>query len=126
MIKDVKIWIGENPIYSKKVQEYLFTQGFRWNGVCNDKGVNFIYKSTIVANNRGILFYGIYTKSAFDSLTYTEMKLIETVSYSLEEVKQREKICIGGKEYYKDELEVALKNIKPITENDQQYQDLDW
>lgn len=126
MIKDVKIWIGENPIYSKKVQEYLFTQGFRWNGVCNDKGVNFIYKSTIVANNRGILFYGIYTKSAFDSLTYTEMKLIETVSYSLEEVKQREKICIGEKNYYLDELEVALKNIKPITENDQQYQDLDW
>ena len=62
--------------------------------------------------------HGNYNKAGFDyEDQYTEMKLIETVSYSLEGVKQREKICIGEKSYYIDELEVALKNIKPITEN---------
>jgi hypothetical protein len=117
MIKNVKIWIGENnEEYSRKVQEYLFSQGAKWNTE-KDTIVRFTEKTSLFAGRSGeiTMLYGNYDKSVFDSLSsFKEMKLIETVSYSLEEVIVREKICIGEKNYYIDELEVALKNIKPI------------
>jgi hypothetical protein len=115
MIKNVKIWIGENnEEYSRKAQEYLFSQGVTWNGKFN-KGtdVNWVKCSALFVVHDGNLMHGDFDKSFFDSLSsYEEMKLIE--SYHLEEVKQRETICVGEKNYYIDELEVALRNIKHI------------
>jgi hypothetical protein len=116
MIKNVKFWIGENnEEYSRKVQEYLFSQGVTWNDLTNGTVPLWCKYFALFVGNDGNLMYGNYDKSVFDSLSsYEEMKLIETVTFTLEEVIVREKICIGGKDYYIDELEVALKNIKPI------------
>ena len=119
MINNIKIWIGKNnPEFSEKVQKYLFSQDVRWYGYrgTSGKNVDFVEEPALFVRGNGFLAYGSnYDKRRFDGLKeYKEMKLIETVSYSLEEVKQREKICIGEKNYYLDELEVALKNIKPI------------
>ncbi len=116
MYKNIKIWIGENnEEYSRLVQEYLFSKGATWNGGTKGTDVNRVKCPALFVNDDGNLMYGNYDKSVFDSLSpYEEVKLVETVSYSLEEVIVREKISIGGNEYYIDELEVALKNIKPI------------
>ena len=113
MIKNIKIWIGkDNPTYSKKVQEYLFSQGVLWihNG---DKVVRHTNTNYIVVGEMHRLWCGGNRGATpFEMVDCKEMKLIETVTYTLEAV--REKICIGEKSYYIDELEVALKNIKPI------------
>jgi hypothetical protein len=116
MIKNVKIWIGKNnEEYSRLVQEYLFSKGVTWNDLTNGTVPIWCKCLPLFVGNDGNLMYGNYDKSVFDSLSsYEEVKLVETVTYSLEEVIVREKIYIGDKEYYKDELEVALKNIKPI------------
>ena len=113
MIKNVKIWIGkDNEDYSEKVQKYLFSQGNSWYE--KDYTFQFTEKSSLFINGDGNLSFANYNKARFDEDEFTEMKLVETVSYSLEEVKVRDKVCIGQNTYYKDELEVALKNVKPI------------
>ena len=111
MIENVKIWIGENnEEYSRKVQEYLFSQGIGW--VVGDNVVRNTERLNIFIDSHQKFISGDFDETGFKKTSRKEMKLIETVSYSLEEV--REKICIGEKSYYLDELEVALKNIKPI------------
>ena len=114
MIKYIKIWIGENnPTYSKRVQDFLFSQGVRWNGGGDEETVCCINKDSLFIGGDGNLFYANYNKARFDfEDKYTEMKLIETTRYTLKEVK--EKIFIGEKSYYIDELTKALENIKPI------------
>ena len=118
MIKNIKIWIGENnDQYSRKVQKYLFSQGVKWarSWGTGDKDVNWCDISLLFIGEEGTLMYGNNDERVFRTLNkYTEMKLVETITYSLEEVNRREKITIGGNTYYIDELEVALKNIKPI------------
>ena len=117
MIKNIKIWIGkDNPLLSYTVQRHLFTQGVRWNelGRYGD-GVNWGKCPALFVGNEGNLMYGNYDKKVFESLTqYTEMELIETSTFTLEEVIVRETIKIGDRTYYKDELTKALENIKPI------------
>jgi hypothetical protein len=113
MIENVKIWIGEkNGEYSRKVQEYLFSQGIEW--VAGSNVVHNTERLNIFVDSRQKFISGNYNATEFKNSSRKEMKLIENVTYTLEEVKQREKICIGDKSYYIDELEVALKNIKPI------------
>ena len=114
MIKNVKIWIGEkNGEYSRKVQEYLFSQGVLWQD-SKDTVVRYTDSSHVAVDNQQRLTSGRSSATAFKESLNKEMKLIETVTYSLEEVKQREKICIGEKSYYLDELTKALENIKPL------------
>ena len=120
MIKNIKFWIGENnDQYSRKVQEYLYSQGVKWNGLIWNGGVyepvHFTNKASLFIDGDGDLFYVNYNKARFDCEDkFIEMKLIETVTYSLEEVNRKEKICIGEKSYYIDELTKALENIKHI------------
>ena len=115
MYKNIKIWIGKNnEEYSRLVQKQLFSYGLTWNS--GDR--------TFLNTDMPVLLVGLginqkiscngLSREGFERLPDKEMKLVETVIYTLEEVNQREKISLSGNEYYKDELEVALKNIKPI------------
>jgi hypothetical protein len=102
MYRNIKIRVGKD---FKAIKKHLNSLGAYWVG---DYEGRFLYVDLY-----GAVFLG-NDDIIFKESVKQEMKLIETVTYSLEEVKQREKICIGEKSYYIDELEVALKNIKPI------------
>ena len=113
MYQDIKIEIENN---GKAIQEYLFSQGNTWNTLksIEDATIHEInHRKFLYVGSLGLLFLnGTDSDTCVYQMNMPIMKFIKTVSYSLEEV--REKICIGEKEYYIDELEVALKNIKPI------------
>jgi len=114
MYHDIKIEIENN---GKAIQEYLFSEGNAWNSYTSIREIN--HRKFLYVGSLGLLFLnGTDGTDLPDTCEYQKnmpiMKLIETVSYHLEEVIVREKICIGGQDYYTDELEVALKNIKPI------------
>ena len=112
MIENVKIWIGENnDHYSRLVQEQLFRYGLTWNtGHREVRHTNMSVLLVGLGSNK-INCNGI-SRATFETLPHKDLKLVDTSFYSLEAV--REKICIGGKDYYIDELEVALENINPV------------
>ena len=102
--KAMKFWIGDNPELSKKVQEILFGLGYRWRGAgtsANDTTMFYIR-----TDSDGLLSHG-------DRKTLMDEFSGETIDVSWM-VEERETITIGDNEYYKDELETALKNINPI------------
>ena len=105
MYKNIKIKVEKTSAYEEAIKKHLVDMGHKgWTGWSG----KFIF-----IRDNGYIEHG-YSDIDFNESLKKEMKLIETVSYHLEEVIVREKICIGGKDYYTDELEVALKNIKPI------------
>ncbi len=110
MYKNIRILMTtDNRV---ELQKYLFSQGNYW--IDEDGSMNtlkFGIDVYIEIDNYGVMTYRQLHEINVIKPT-TVMNFIKTISYSLEEV--REKISIGGKEYYKDDLEVALKNIKPI------------
>jgi len=109
---DYKIRI-ESPEHSRKVQEHLFSLGYKWGGT-NSTDVISIFPETIVFYSTSKKIYYFVAKKCETLLGYQEVELIETVSYELKEIPKKEVVTIGEKSYYKDELEVALKNINPI------------
>jgi hypothetical protein len=88
-----------------ELQNYLLSQGNRWLAEFVGERVYSGGQWFVNINDHGIMTHGT-------TAGYKIRKLVKTVSYSLEEV--REKICIGEKSYYIDELTKALENIKPI------------
>jgi hypothetical protein len=95
----------KSPEHSEKVQKHLFSLGYRWDG-CDQ-----LIKNT---DKPFLVFQGKYLYWFDTDTDFPELELIETVSYELKEVPKKEVVTIGEKSYYKDELEVALKNINPI------------
>jgi hypothetical protein len=111
-LKPLKI-ICKSAEHLEKVQNYLFSNGYRWGGRYESapyelkKG--FKGDICIFPEVRQFFFWDLVKPFYF-----TEVELIEKVSYELKEIPKREVVTIGEKSYYKDELEVALKNINPI------------
>jgi hypothetical protein len=99
----------KSPEHSEKVQKHLFSLGYTWHGWST---VIFVDKRFLTFDSEIKIIY--YNESFFNDLPNQEVELIETVSYELKEVPKKEVVTIGEKSYYKDELEVALKNINPI------------
>jgi len=103
----------KSPEHSEKVQKHLSSLGYTWYGWSTDlTAVIFVDKRFLTFDSEIKRIY--YNKSFFNDLPNREVELIETVSYELKEVPKKEVVTIGEKSYYKDELEVALKNINPI------------
>ena len=103
MYRNIKIKVEKTSAYEEAIKKHLVDMGHKgWTGWSG----KFIF-----IRDNGYIEHG-YSDIVFNESLKKEMKLVETVSYRLEAV--REKICIGEKSYYLDELEVALKNIKPI------------
>jgi hypothetical protein len=108
MNTDFKIIVAEEDFL--EFQKYLSSMGFRTPNGNNPLSLNY-YKPFFMSRNK-IIDTVSGGETHYNKLDFPEYQFVKTVVYSLEEV--REKITIGEKTYYKDELEVALKNIKPI------------
>jgi len=108
MNTDFKIIVAEEDFC--EFQKYLSSMGFRTPNGNNPLSLKY-YKPFFVGRNK-IIDTVSGGETHYNKVDFPEYQFVKTVVYSFAEV--REKICIGGKEYYKDELEVALKNIKPI------------
>ena len=112
MKESIKFWVGyENEEYSRKVQEYLFTQGVKWRD-SKDTVVRYTECSYIFANMKKELTCGSLKALEFKNSPFKEVKLVETVSYSLEEVK--ETVSIRGVEYNVDDVLKALEDAKEV------------
>jgi len=102
----------KSPEHSEKVQDYLFSLGYTWaEGIT---AVMYTDAKFIVFDITSKIIYFVPFYRIEKIAEYQEVELIETVSYELKEILKREVVTIGEKSYYKDELEVALKNINPI------------
>lgn len=100
-----KIFV-KSPEHSKKVQDHLFSLGYKWNSGDNKyfslpESCQCIYVNDYGKNE---LTYGT------GSVKCPEFELIEYLKEKKEVVK------IGEKSYYISDLEVAISNIKPIEE----------
>ena len=111
-MKNIKIY-SKNFEHSRKIQEKLFEMGYSWTFDLG-KEVSFEVRPFIYANGEGHITYGTDYKQFLSNTNFCEVELIETVSYEFKEIPKKEVVKIGENSYYVDELEVALKNIKPI------------
>jgi hypothetical protein len=102
----------ESPEHSEKVQKHLFSLGYTWAEGVTD--VMYTDAKFIVFDITSKIIYFVPFYRIEKIAEYQEVELIEKVSYEFKEVPKREVVTIGEKSYYKDELEVALKNINPI------------
>lgn len=68
--KNTKIWIGDDPIKEKQIQEFLFSKGINW-GTYNriERGTGALY---IDSNNR-LSYSGPGSRAFFESHKYTEI-----------------------------------------------------
>jgi hypothetical protein len=112
MYKNIAIKINKEDCLSRDLQERLFFFGNKWQyGI--GAVVQNVFCDYIFIGPDGLMSQGTevdylrHKYPIFHVETRTQIVIVESPI-------RREKISLGGKEYYKDELEVALKNIKPI------------
>lgn len=109
-MKNFKIRV-KSPEHSKLIQEKLFEMDYKWG---QGKIVSYTDKPFLYVQQNGRhLTYGVMENEFIcNSDDYTELELVEKISYDLKEIKKIVKV--GNLSYYEDELANALKNIKPI------------
>ena len=101
---------------SAAVQEWLFEQGVVWMGTEPSTVIGVVGYITNVFSEDEILSGKMCYHSSFTGQP-DGYELI--VRYKVEEVifpDIREKIEIGGKQYYKEDVEKALQLLKPVEE----------
>ncbi len=108
MKTDFKIIVAEEDFW--EFQKYLSSMGFRTPNGNNPLSLKY-YKPFFIGRNK-IIDTVSGGETHYNKVDFPEYQFVKTIVYSFAEV--REKITIGEKTYYKDELEFALKNIKPI------------
>jgi hypothetical protein len=112
MYKNIAIKINKEDCLSNDLQRLLFAWGNKWQcgigAVVQNVFCDYIFigPDGLMAQGNEVDYlnhkYPIYHVE-----TRTQIIIVESPI-------RREKISIGGNEYYTDELEIALKNIKPI------------
>lgn len=111
MFKNIKIEV-KSPIESVELQKLLFENGCFWDNPQRPRTeISFTDYSYLYVDNISKLTYGS-TKSYFDMAKHKEMEF--SLVPRLTEVVRRETIELNGLVYYKDELEIAIANIKPV------------
>jgi predicted nucleic acid-binding Zn-ribbon protein len=66
---DTKIWIGDNPELSRRVQEKAFESGYKWNGL--DRYVQNTERKDLYFNGAGkTVNFGSSDRNVFDKTTY--------------------------------------------------------
>jgi len=110
--KKTKVIRIKSPDHSRKVQKHLFSLGYKWDNHLTSgvEVVNTENPTLVILEDRKVICWS----EKLDLYPYQELELIETISYEFKEIPKKEVVTIGEKSYYKDELEVALKNINPL------------
>jgi hypothetical protein len=98
----------KNDVEAAAVQEILFKMGYSWQGV--GKNVFNTSKKYFYTDVDGCIMYG--SDEAYFKLNHSYRNLVLKTEHTLVEVT-RDKITIGGVQYYKDEFEEAVKNLQP-------------
>ena len=101
-----------------KIQDALFSMGYTWASGDTCRLYESYYTGegalALKIEDKSFLRTTHFGNTTWDNLPFIDVELKPVVKYSLVPVKVRETVAIGKKTYYLDELEVALKNIKPI------------
>lgn len=109
--RKVKIKI-ETPQQSIAVQEFLFTQGCRWNRsvTVGNTGAKYLFveESGSIGWDNSDDFFEARTPQ-FKEMEFTFENKIVVKSHKL---KEREKTVLFGKTYYTDELNARLEGLK--------------
>lgn len=107
----------KNSEHSEKIQNKLFELGYKWNS--GGKTIQHTDKPFLYVNDydeNGITFStALIGECYFDSMNLSEVELIEKIEYEFKEIPKKNVVKIGENSYYEDELNEALKNIKPIS-----------
>lgn len=94
--------------HSKEVQEKLFKMGYEWS--VRGKEVSYTHGTVLVLDETSFIRYG---KGDWYLLEGdVEVTVVETIFYEFKEVESV--IELNGKKYRKQDLEEALKNLKPL------------
>lgn len=104
--KNMKFNISNNPEVSKAIQGILFSIGYRW--YCDEKQIQSTDEPFLFADASGKITYD-NNKQRFLTKENEEIN-IEWMKPS----SVRETVELNNNLYYKDELEEALANIRPI------------
>ena len=109
--RKIKIKI-ETPAQSSAVQEFLFTQGCRWNNgaivMHIDAKYLFVEDSGSIGWDNSDGFFETRTPQ-FKEMKFTFENKVVVKSHKL---KEREKTVLFGKTYYTDELNARLEGLK--------------
>ena len=113
-------YIGIDEYY--KTQDALFSLGYTWasGAKCRLYGESLGEKSEgsfgLDTETKMFLratvpnYYGV----SISGFPYIDVELKEVIKYSLEPIKVREKVVIGEKSYYLDEVYEAIEKLKII------------
>jgi hypothetical protein len=112
--KDMKFRV-KNEEHFKTILSWLDERGY----IDTRLSYSNSYFSFIYTDKQGFIRFGNNEKNFISSLDYTEVEIKYEVvnSYKITSVKEflhRNIVTIGNRQYYEDELVVAMNNIKPI------------
>jgi hypothetical protein len=101
-----------------EVQQFAFDSGYKWctgeRAICVVDSYGLFFSADKSFSKTGDPYYFQY------GTTEKEITLSRTIQHAISfvepPVKERERVTLNGKEYYKDELEKALSLIKPVSE----------
>ena len=107
-----------SPEESAAVQKWLFEQGAAWFGGSKTVGhtsFSFLTNTCTSGKVDECLMGGVETRHIHASCKEIKVNFKSTLSVDrVEYTDLREKVEIGGKMYYKDDVENALSLLKPV------------
>lgn len=110
--RGIKIRVG-SEVDSTAIQEFLFTQGCRWNAGADvrhaDKKYLFVEKSGSIGWDNSDLFFE--QSASYKEMTFTTGLKVVVTGHAL---KERQKTVLFGKTYFTDELEARLAGLEVV------------
>jgi hypothetical protein len=109
MFHQMKFWIGDDPELSERVQKILFSMGYSWYS--GDQYIEHTEVEALYTHENGNV-----TCCVVEDVFINRSANHEEINIDWMRTQDKETVELNGKQYYKHELEEALKHIKPIGE----------
>lgn len=102
----------KNEENSTEIQKCLFSKGCKWEW--SGQGVSYTDCAYLYVDSRGGITYGnnaeLFKNTPYKEVTFDIIRKVEVVMKDV----PKEVVVLNGKKYYKEDLEVALQNIKEV------------